>query len=194
MKPCGPVAKGRCCPGDTIRAEPAAGLVAIELAGHERRSPVLMSDPPEKTKLTAGLSPEFTFPISAFSWSGIVAKSGPGSDRVRRARHLVESLQMASLRSHCLVCALVPEVPDLVCAPRRSQPHTVSCSPRPPPGLPGRHRNSAQFPDQHLAVQPVRFGASFNNRVFCFLLPRKYSSRSAARYCSRECMCIPPAP
>jgi hypothetical protein len=37
---------------------------------------------------------------------------------VRRARHRVESLQMASLswRYHSLVCAVVPEVSDFLCA------------------------------------------------------------------------------
>jgi hypothetical protein len=57
---------------------------------------------------------------------GIVAKSGSGSDRVSRARHRVESLQMALLswRYHSLVCAVVPEVSDLICAHGRDGART----------------------------------------------------------------------
>src|SRR5215472_14035575 len=48
--------------------------------------------------------------------AGIVAKSGSGSGRVRRAHHRVQSLQVASLswRYHSLVRAVVPEVSDLL--------------------------------------------------------------------------------
>jgi hypothetical protein len=59
---------------------------------------------------------------------GIVAKSGSGSDRVRRARNRVESFQMASLswRYHSLVRAVVPEVSDLLCAHGRDGAGTWS--------------------------------------------------------------------
>src|SRR6516165_5540830 len=59
---------------------------------------------------------------------GIVAKSGSGSDSVRRARHRVESLPMASLpwRYHSLVCAVVPEVSDLIGAHGRDGARTWS--------------------------------------------------------------------
>src|SRR5215470_11372282 len=62
---------------------------------------------------------------------GIVAKSGSGSDKVRRARHGVESLQMASLprRYHSLVRAVVPTVPDLLCAHGRDGARTWSAHP-----------------------------------------------------------------
>ena len=36
----------------------------------------------------------------------------------------------------------------------------------------------------------VRFRASFSNRVFCFFVALLYSSRTRAKYCSRECMSI----
>jgi hypothetical protein len=36
--------------------------------------------------------------------------------------------------------------------------------------------------------KPVRFRASFNSSVFCFLLARRYPFRIAAKYCSRECI------
>jgi hypothetical protein len=62
---------------------------------------------------------------------GIVAKSGSGSDRVRRARHRDESFQMASLswRYHSLVRAVVPEVSDLICAYGRDGAGTWSAHP-----------------------------------------------------------------
>src|SRR6516162_8459523 len=62
---------------------------------------------------------------------GIVAKSGSGSDSVRRARHRVESLQMASLswRYHSLVRAVVPEVSDLLCAHGRDGARAWSADP-----------------------------------------------------------------
>src|SRR5215831_7498294 len=62
---------------------------------------------------------------------GIVAKNGSGSDRVRRARHRVESLQMASLswRYHSLVRAVVPEVSDLIGAHGRDGSRTWSAYP-----------------------------------------------------------------
>jgi len=49
-----------------------------------------------------------------------------GSDRVRRARHSVKSLQMAPLswRHYPVVRAVVPEVPDLVCAHGRDGART----------------------------------------------------------------------
>jgi hypothetical protein len=53
------------------------------------------------------------------SGQGIVAKTFTwGSDKVSRACNRVQSLQMASLSwgHHPLVCAVVPEIPDLVCA------------------------------------------------------------------------------
>src|SRR6516165_6717187 len=62
---------------------------------------------------------------------GIVAKSESESDRVRRVRHPVESLQMASLswRCHSLVRAVVPEVSDLLCAHGRDGARTWSAHP-----------------------------------------------------------------
>jgi hypothetical protein len=62
---------------------------------------------------------------------GIVAKSGSGSDRVRRVHHRDESLQMASLpwRCHSLVCAVVLEVSDLICAHGRDGARTWSAHP-----------------------------------------------------------------
>src|SRR5262247_1902435 len=63
--------------------------------------------------------------------SGIVAKSESGSDRVRRARHRVEPLQMAPLswRYHSLVRAVVPEVSSLLCAHGRDGARTWSAHP-----------------------------------------------------------------
>jgi hypothetical protein len=60
--------------------------------------------------------------------NGIVARSESGSDRVRRARHRVESVQMASLswRHYSLVRAVVPPVPDLICAHGRDGARTWS--------------------------------------------------------------------
>src|SRR5215470_9527492 len=73
-------------------------------------------------------------------YEGIVAKSESGSDRVRRARHRVESLQMASLsrRRHSLVRPVVPEVSDLIC------PH----------GRDGARTWFANSPQLHLALGP----------------------------------------
>src|SRR5215471_10035520 len=60
--------------------------------------------------------------------TGIVAKSGSVSDRVRRARLRFESLQMASLswRYHTLVRTVVPAVSDLICAHGRNGTRTWS--------------------------------------------------------------------
>ena len=85
----------------------------------------------------------------------------------------------------------IEQLPNLLSAPlllpRRMSPH-------PPLGFVRRGWNSGRLRISTLRFSLVPFRASFNNRVFCFLSPRKYSSCSAAKYCSRECMSILPAP
>src|SRR5215472_14527367 len=70
-------------------------------------------------------------PSTQSPFAGIVAISESGSDRVRRARHHVDSFQMASLswRYHSLVRAVVPEVSDLICAHGRNGTRTWSAHP-----------------------------------------------------------------
>src|SRR5262249_58313382 len=64
-------------------------------------------------------------------YSPEVRKGGSASGRLRRAYHCVESLQMASLswRYHSLVCAVVPEISDLICAHGRDGARTRSAHP-----------------------------------------------------------------
>ena len=58
-------------------------------------------------------------------------KEGSGSGRVRRARHRVESFQVASLswRYYSLVRSVVPEVSDFLCAHGRDGARTWSAHP-----------------------------------------------------------------
>ena len=93
-------------------------------------------------------------------------------------------------RRQSLPAGVVEQLPNL--CQRRYQFHAVSGSPH------GRRGRSAAadgtrvtFRISTFRFSLVRLRASFNNRVFCFLLPRRYSSRSAARYCSRECLSHP---
>jgi hypothetical protein len=70
-------------------------------------------------------------PHGARQWVSL-RKSGSPSDRVRRAHHRVQSLQMASLswRYYSLVRAVVPEVSDLLCAHGRDGARTWSTTAR----------------------------------------------------------------
>ena len=65
------------------------------------------------------------------SLSVSLRKEGSGSGRVRRARHRVESFQMASLswRYYSLVRSVVPEVSDFLCAHGRDGARTWSAHP-----------------------------------------------------------------
>jgi hypothetical protein len=60
-----------------------------------------------------------------------IKRSRSRFDSVRRARYRVKPLQMASLswRHHSLVRAVVPQVPDLICAYGRDGARTRSAHP-----------------------------------------------------------------